>query len=96
MSNNQNSVINAKSNQSTIDPQYKNIARGRTIDDKSQIILENTVYIGALLDLIAGFDTTISSEPITHALDLIQRLNREILINQVGISDYLNSVGGAK
>ncbi len=93
---NQNSVTNAQTNQSTIDPQYRNLARGRTIDDKSQIIHENAIYIGAITDLIQAYGGALYDEPITHALNLIDRLSNEIMTNQAGISDYLNSVGGAK
>ncbi len=93
---NQNSVINAQTNQSTIDPHYRNLARGNTPADKSQIIHENAIYIGAIADLIQAYDGSANDEPITHAIGLINRLSDEITINQAGISDYLNSIGGAK
>ncbi len=78
--------------QSTIDPMYRNLARGETPLDKSKIILSNTVYIEALCDLIEAFDTSISDEPVVNTIALIQRLNREISLNQAGLHDYLKSV----
>ncbi len=84
----------AQVQQSTIDPMYRNLAGGKTPQDKLQIICENAIFIDALCDLIEGFDTTISSEPISHATFLIQRLAREITLNQAGLSDYLTAIGG--
>ncbi len=82
--------------QSTIDPIYRNLARGETPDDNLAIISRNTHYIGALCDLIEGFDTSISDEPVIHAVDLIQHLNREITINHAGLHDYLRASKGGR
>ncbi len=78
--------------QSTIDPIYRNLARGETPDDNLAIISRNTIYIDALCELIEGFDTSISDEPVIHAVDLIQHLNREITIGWAGLHDYLKTI----
>ncbi len=82
----------SSTSQSTIDPIYRNLAEGKTPDDKSTIICRNTHYIGALCDLIEGFDTSISDEPVAHAVELIQHLNREIIINHAGLYDYFRAI----
>ncbi len=80
-----------------IDKEYRTVADGRTIADKSQIILQDAIYIGAVAELIQAYDGSANDEPITHALELIERLTLEITLNQAGISDYLNNrVGGVK
>ncbi len=80
--------------QSTIDPMYRNLAKGATPHDKSEIIYNNALYIDTLCDLIEGYDDTISNEPVIHAIGLMQRLSREIMVNGAGIYDYLPQVTG--
>ncbi len=80
--------------QSTIDPIYRNLARGETPDDKSTIICRNTAYIDAICDLIASFDTSTDDEPVVLAVSLIQHLSREITINHAGLYDHLKATKG--
>ncbi len=71
------------------DPMYRNLAKGETPLDKSEIILQNACYIDSLCDLIEVYDDSISNEPIINAVSLMQRLSREITINQAGLHDHL-------
>lgn len=68
---------------------FHNLAIGKTLSDKLDIIIRDASDIDTLCDLISGFNTEITDEPIINANFIVQRLAREIAINSVGASDQL-------
>lgn len=75
--------------QNQIDPRYRNLAKGITPSDKLNIAYRNALDIDTLCELMAGFDTSITDEPIIHANFIVQRLAREIATNVVGTFDQM-------
>lgn len=76
-----------RNQQSIINPMYRNLAKGKTLEDKLEIMGRNANDIDTLCDLMAGFDTSVTNEPLTHANAIIQRLAREIILNYAGAVD---------
>ncbi len=63
------------------------LRKGTTLEDILGVITENTCYINALCELIEGYDASITSEPLIHAISLIKHLNNEVVINEAILFD---------